>query len=59
VTEPGPPREMRKTFEAELEKLKALFADIKDDHEALREDRERRWRAEYLLAESQKVLLGD
>jgi hypothetical protein len=41
--------------EAELEELKALFADLKEDHDALREDRDEwRWRAEYLLAESQK-----
>ena len=41
--------------EAELEALKALVADLKEDHEALREDRDEwRWRAEYLLAESQK-----
>jgi hypothetical protein len=41
--------------EAELEALKALVAGLKEDHEALREDRDEwRWRAEYLLAESQK-----
>ena len=41
--------------EAELEALKALVADLKEDHEALREDRDEwRWRAEYLLAESRK-----
>ena len=41
--------------EAELEELKALFADLKEHHDALREDRDEwRWRAEYLLAESQK-----
>jgi hypothetical protein len=45
--------------EAELEELKALFADLREDHEALREDRDEwRWRAEYLLAESQKGFLG-
>ena len=45
--------------EAELEELKALFADIREDHEALREDRDEwRWRAEYLLAESQRGFLG-
>ena len=33
--------------EAELEALKALVADLKEDHEALREDRDEwRWRAE-------------
>ena len=41
--------------EAELEALKALVAGLKEDHEALREDRDEwRWRAEYLLAESRK-----
>ena len=45
--------------EAELEELKALFVDLKEDHEALREDRDEwRWRAEYLLAEAQKGFLG-
>ncbi len=45
--------------EAELEELKRLFADLKEDHEALREDREEwRWRAEYLLAEAQRGFLG-
>ena len=44
--------------EAELEALKALFADLREDHDALREDRDEwRWRAEYLLAESQKNFL--
>jgi hypothetical protein len=38
--------------EAELEELKALFAGLAEDHEALRKDRDEwRWRAEYLLAE--------
>jgi len=41
--------------EAELEALKALVADLEEDLEALREDRDEwRWRAEYLLAESRK-----
>ena len=45
--------------EAELEALKALVADLKEDHEALREDRDEwRWRAEYLLAEAQKGFFG-
>ena len=44
-----------RVVEAELHTLKALFADLKEDHEALREDRDEwRWRAEYLLAEAQK-----
>jgi hypothetical protein len=44
--------------EAELEELKALFADLKEDHEALRKDRDEwRWRAEYLLAERQNGFL--
>jgi hypothetical protein len=44
-----------RVVEAELEALKALVAGLKEDHEALREDRDEwRWRAEYLLAESQK-----
>jgi len=44
--------------EAELEELKALFVDLKEDHEALREDRDEwRWRAEYLLAERQRGFL--
>ena len=44
--------------EAELEELKALFADLKEDHDALREDRDEwRWRAEYLLAERQSGFL--
>jgi hypothetical protein len=38
--------------------LKALVAGLKEDHEALREDRDEwRWRAEYLLAESRKGFL--
>lgn len=41
--------------ETELQALKILFAELKEDHEALREDRDEwRWRAEYLLAESRK-----
>jgi hypothetical protein len=44
--------------EAELEALKALVAGLKEDQEALREDRDEwRWRAEYLLAESRKGFL--
>jgi hypothetical protein len=48
-----------RVVEAELHTLKALFADLKEDHEALREDRDEwRWRAEYLLAEAQKGFFG-
>jgi hypothetical protein len=48
-----------RVVEAELHTLKALFADLKEDHEALREDRDEwRWRAEYLLAEVQKGFFG-
>jgi hypothetical protein len=48
-----------RVVEAELHTLKALFADLKEDHEALREDRDEwRWRAEYLLAETQKGFFG-
>ncbi len=44
-----------RVVEAELEALKAVVAGLKEDHEALREDRDEwRWRAEYLLAESRK-----
>jgi hypothetical protein len=44
-----------RVVEAELQTMKALVADLKEDHEALREDRDEwRWRAEYLLAEAQK-----
>ena len=44
--------------EAELEELKALFADLKEDHEALREDRDEwRWRAEYLRSGRRSVTL--
>ena len=45
--------------EAELHELKALFADLKEDHEALRDERDEWcWRAEYLLAEAQKGFFG-
>jgi hypothetical protein len=48
-----------RVVEAELHTLKALLADLKEDHEALREDRDEwRWRAEYLLAEAQKGFFG-
>jgi hypothetical protein len=48
-----------RVVEAELHTLKALVADLKEDHEALREDRDEwRWRAEYLLAEAQKGFFG-
>jgi hypothetical protein len=44
--------------ETELQTLKALVAHLTEDHDALREDRDEwRWRAEYLLAESQKGFL--
>jgi hypothetical protein len=44
-----------RVVEAELQTMKALVADLKEDHKALREDRDEwRWRAEYLLAEAQK-----
>jgi hypothetical protein len=59
MLEPRPPHTSLFTrlriVEAELEQLKAVFAELKEDHEALREDREEwRWRAEYFLAESQR-----
>jgi hypothetical protein len=48
-----------RVVETELDELKALVADLKEDHDALREDRDEwRWRAEYLLAEAQKGFLG-
>ena len=48
-----------RVVEAELDELKALVVDLKEDHDALRKDRDEwRWRAEYLLAEAQKGLLG-
>jgi hypothetical protein len=48
-----------RVVETELRTLKALFADLKEDHEALREDRDEwRWRAEYFLAEAQKGFFG-
>ncbi len=38
--------------------MRALVAGLGEDHEALRKDRDEwRWRADYLLAESQKGLL--
>ena len=44
-----------RVVEAELQTMKALVAGLKEDHEALRDDRDEwRWRAEYLLAEAQK-----
>jgi hypothetical protein len=47
-----------RVVEAELHTLKALLADLKEDHEALRKDRDEwRWRAEYLLAERQNGFL--
>ena len=47
-----------RVVETDLQTLKALFADLKEDHEALREDRDEwRWRAEYLLAEAQRGFL--
>jgi hypothetical protein len=47
-----------RAVEAELETMKVLVADLREDHEALREDRDEwRWRAEYLLAERQKGFL--
>jgi hypothetical protein len=48
-----------RVVETELHTLKTLFAELKEDHEALREDRDEwRWRAEYLLAEVQKGFFG-
>jgi hypothetical protein len=48
-----------RVVEAELHTLKALFAELREDHEALREDRDEwRWRAEYFLAEAQKGFFG-
>ena len=47
-----------RVVETDLQTLKALVADLKEDHEALREDRDEwRWRAEYLLAEAQRGFL--
>ena len=47
-----------RAVEVELQTMKALVAGLKEDHDALREDRDEwRWRAEYLLAEAQKGLL--
>ena len=47
-----------RVVETDLQTLKALLADLKEDHEALREDRDEwRWRAEYLLAEAQRGFL--
>ena len=47
-----------RVVETELQTLKALFADLKEDHDALRADRDEwRWRAEYLLAEAQRGFL--
>jgi hypothetical protein len=47
-----------RVVEAELHTLKTEFAGLKEDHEALRTDRDEwRWRAEYLLAERQNGLL--
>jgi hypothetical protein len=44
--------------EVELHDLRGLVAELKEDHEALREDRDEwRWRAEYLLTESRKGFL--
>ena len=48
-----------RVVEAELQTMKALVAGLKEDHEALREDRDEwRWWAEYLLAEAQKGFFG-
>jgi hypothetical protein len=48
-----------RVVETELDELRALVADLKEDHDALRKDRDEwRWRAEYLLAEAQKGFLG-
>jgi hypothetical protein len=47
-----------RVVETELDELKALVVDLKEDHDALRKDRDEwRWRAEYLLAEGQKGFL--
>ena len=47
-----------RVVETELHTLKTKFADLEEDHDALRKDRDEwRWRADYLLAESQKGLL--
>jgi hypothetical protein len=41
-----------RAVEAELETMRALVACLREDHDALREDRDEwRWRAEHLLAE--------
>ena len=48
-----------RVVETELHTLKTRFADLAEDHDALRKDRDEwRWRAEYLLAEAQKGLVG-
>ena len=48
-----------RVVETELDELRTLVADLKEDHDALRKDRDEwRWRAEYLLAEAQKGFLG-
>ncbi len=47
-----------RVVETELNTLKTQFADLAEDHEALRKDRDEwRWRAEYLLAERQNGFL--
>lgn len=47
-----------RAIEAELKTLKALVADLAEDHEALRKDRDEwRWRAEHLLAERREEFL--
>jgi hypothetical protein len=47
-----------RVVETELHTLKTQFADLAEDHEALRKDRDEwRWRAEYLLAERQNGFL--
>src|SRR5258708_36412686 len=48
-----------RVVETELDELKALVADLKEDHDALREDRDEwRWRAEEFLGEAQEGVLG-
>jgi hypothetical protein len=41
-----------RVVETDLQTLKTLYAEVKEDQKALREDRDEwSWRAEYLLAE--------
>ena len=49
-----------RVVEAELHTLKALFAHLKEDHEALREDRDEwRWRADIFWRRPRRGFLTD